>query len=640
MGVINSKNIKGVKGDENKSATNTGTEEPPPEEALAEDDLLMKEINKWKPFMKDIFALPNIISKLKSLELAEKTKIEEKKGIIVDSTNVKKFITGDKDFLPDVMLYFGEVGLKDIENTEIQEKEFKFDKEKAESISMPGDIKNLKKEATKEQINPIYDSIINATRVAKKHAVFRRIIRDYITDSDKFKDYMKKENISDSRQDILSGDLEAIDEAHQKIKAKEEETDKTGEEAKKGGGGGSDYNTSEDGGSLDSNSSSSERSSLHSDSSSEGGTLRSEDNQSLNSNYSGGIRVYGFRTAKELQENKSRADYKQFKKDARGDFDKKMYSFLADNEAMATFMDESSNQANLLKMVYYGKIPKKWINKEATNQKEAVAQALVDAINKYIPKEEEPPVNPADGAAAPEANGANGDENGEPPADENGGQSSAPPAKTENGGTSEGGTLQETPLSPPPENNNTVPSGGDQALQLADMFKNSLLETVGLQQNNHNATQNVSAEVTPTTTASLQTVQTGGGERENEKRKRKKKRKGKKKQVDEKKPKQINISINVGNKNIIIDETSSESDSDSSSSSSSSSSDSDSNTSSSCDDTTSSSSSSDNDDDEDGSNEQRKNKQHKKEQRKKEERKKEQRKKKQHKKKDKYVVNN
>ena len=36
-----------------------------------------------------------------------------------------------------------------------------------------------------------------------------------------------------------------------------------------------------------------------------------------------------------------------------------MYNFLADNEALATFMDEPTNQENLLKMVYYGKLKAK-----------------------------------------------------------------------------------------------------------------------------------------------------------------------------------------------------------------------------------------------------------------------------------------
>jgi hypothetical protein len=604
MGVVNSKNIKGVKGDGKQKTSGTPGEEgheegheEAPEETLVGDDLSMKEINKWKPFMKDMISLPDIANKIKDLELDEKIKIESKKGIIVDSTNVKKFTTGDKDFLPDVMLFFGDVGLKDSENPEI-----KFDKEKAESISMPGDIKNLKKEATKEQIAPIYESIINATRVAKKHSLFRRIINEYITESSRFKESMKKENISGSKEDILAGKEGASEEGHENIKNKEVE----GEEEKKEGGGDNDDNISD--------------SSFNSNSDSDRSSISNSSIDSNNSNYSGGVRIYGFRTAEELQENKRKDDYKQFKREVRGNFEQKMYGFLADNEAMATFMDDPTNEPNLLAMVYYGKIPKKWVNKEAEAEKQALAEALVKAINEYKPKEAAAPAAaPAGEEGAPEAEAPAGEEKtegeggpqakvAEPPKEP---EVAAKEEKAPQGGQS---APPPTPVSEETIKNIISNSAGEQALELADMIKSSILETAGFKN----------------PTSLPQAGGGGGGGGENERKKRKKKRG--KKQVDLKKPKHINISINVGNKNIIIDDTSSSS-SNSDSSSSDSDSDSSSSSSSSSSTSSSSSSSSSSDDEDDI-------KQHKKEQNKKKQNKKKQHKKKQHKnKKDKYVVN-
>ena len=99
------------------------------------DELSMKEVKKWKGFLSGILSLKEAKDKLKTLELDEKVKAEAKtpplyeKGIYLTADIVKKFASGDKEFVPDLKLFLG---------TGIPSKDapLKFDAAAAEPLSM------------------------------------------------------------------------------------------------------------------------------------------------------------------------------------------------------------------------------------------------------------------------------------------------------------------------------------------------------------------------------------------------------------------------------------------------------------------------------------------------------------------------
>ena len=382
------------------------------------DELSMKEVKKWKGFLSGILSLKEAKDKLKTLELDEKVKAEAKepplyaKGIYLTADIVKKFASGDKEFLPDLKLFLG---------TGIPSKDapLKFDAAAAEPLSMGtsswgAEVKTPKKEVTFEAVKPIFDKLIEAARIAKKHAVLRKIITEYVADLKTFKATEKAANISGAKDAITSGEEDAASKAKANIAegkgnpggdtppnppaakggseegGKDEGEEGEGEEEgdKEGEGEVSDEVSDEGEDKGDDEVSDDEDTDSHEEnvdeSDSDVGENTSPDGGSEGGDpLSGGVRIYGFRTAKELQENKQKDDYKKFKKEARGDFKEKMKTFFDDNEALAKFMD--TNEEPLLKMVYYGKIPGKWVDKSETTAKQQVNDALVAAINAYTP---------------------------------------------------------------------------------------------------------------------------------------------------------------------------------------------------------------------------------------------------------------
>jgi len=368
------------------------------------DELSMKEVKKWKGFLSGILSLKEAKDKLKTLELDEKVKAEAKepplyaKGIYLTADIVKKFASGDKEFLPDLKLFLG---------TGIPSKDapLKFDAAAAEPLSMGtsswgAEVKTPKKEVTFEAVKPIFDKLIEAARIAKKHAVLRKIITEYVADLKTFKATEKAANISGAKDAITSGEEDAASKAKANIaegKGNPGGDTPPNPPAAKGGNGG-EGGDEEGGDGSDVEGSDDEEGGDGSDGS-DGGSDKDTDPNASDSEVdedtlpnggseggdplSGGVRIYGFRTAKELQENKQKDDYKKFKKEARGDFKEKMKTFFDDNEALAKFMD--ANEEPLLKMVYYGKIPGKWVDKSETTAKQQVNDALVAAINAYTP---------------------------------------------------------------------------------------------------------------------------------------------------------------------------------------------------------------------------------------------------------------
>ena len=325
---------------------------------------------------------------------------------------------------------------------------------------------------------------------------------------------------------------------------------------------------------------------------------------------------------KNLQRKKQ---YKEFKKGQKADIKEKQILFMKDIPKLNKFIDTNENE--LMPIYSKSKIGK---NVDKSASKSSIITPLFEAVNSYIKEpdmagaagnEAEAPVNdaPEQGAEVPAATDA--EVPAEVPAATDAEVPAAAPAAATDAEVPAAASGNEAAAPAPPgggsggNNTSTTTSAGDQAIQLADMIKETLLktalETTGLQNPKSSASSNPiekAIEILPNTFAehNSSVPQTGGGitSEENEMKKRKKKR--------GKKPKHINISINVGNKNIIIDETSSSS--------------SNSDSSSSHDDTTSISSSSSDDEDNREKKNKNKNKQSKNKQSKN--------------KKGKYVVNN
>ena len=492
-------------------------------ETLSASELKMKNVNTWKSFLTDIIEMKEGKNDLKEVILVDKAKKDDEyinKGIVIDEKVIKNFTSGDGDYLPELILFIGDVGLKKNDGTEI-----KLDTAAALELSTTeagrkGPKQKLKKDVKFADIKKtIFNSIIEAARVAKKHTVYRRILKDYIADTDEFKKAMKEENISGAKDAIKAGEEDAAETAKAAIKEKEV--------PKEGGADGDNESVgsaSISGASISSSHSSMSNASISSNPSMSNASMSNasmsggSDDVSVSSNdsmvsggsdYEGGLNVIGFRNADDKLKNKRKADYKKFKKDVRADFATKQKAFFNDEVEMSKFMDE--NDAELLALYYNGKIPGKWINKDVPNEPTNMAEKLVNAINAYsIPEE---------GAPAAAAEGAEGE-----------GQAAS----------------EETPQAAATEN---------PVENIAAKVETEMPKALG-------GGDEVAPLAPPSVAAPTVSAQTGGGATKKKKRHTRKKRQC------------INISINVGDKNLIENETSSSS-SDSSTSSSSSSDDED-----------------------------------------------------------------
>ena len=517
-----------------------GTQES---ELESEEELLMKEIKKWKPLLKDVIDMKQSKKTIKKSILKEKVSkksgnIYVKKGIVIDSDIISKFVSGDNKYLPDLKLYIGlpeggddakkegegdagekkdegndakkegdagekkegegdddgekkeggnktynqnggEEGEEGEEGKEGEESKDsssdsgpaepmgKFDKSLAESISEDSSDgkKKLKKDADKNSVAQILTSIIEASKVANRHAVFRRIIVEYLADTKSLKKDMKEKNIKEEGNEIrnqksedstnwrgkktktevkgvdggsyggsdggsISSDGGSISSDGGSISSDGGSISSDGGSISSDGGsissdGGS---ISSDGGSIssDGDSISSDGGSISSDGgsiSSDGGSISSSnDNNSLSGGRVGRIWRNSEEKLADAEADELEGQYKDLKKEKRAEFDEKKKAFFDDHEAMAKFMDENSE--TLVILVYKGLKPGKWINKDSDGNaaKHDMVPKLTDVINAYIPKPKPgekgaaPPdgAAPADGAAPPPKGGGEEYGGGEP----------------------------------------------------------------------------------------------------------------------------------------------------------------------------------------------------------------------------------
>ena len=439
---------KGDKGDKGEK----GDEDKPAEDNKSKEELGKLEIMKWKPFLIDIVKL----DKTKDFILQDSIKKANtelyKKGIKVDHKLVTDFVNAtDQNMANDLVLFLGidnsPPPVKDVSGAttdsttagggggdppapaaaegaapaapDIQGQilvdpkgnPIKFEREKAESMA-DGDenAKHLKPDVRDENLKPMVQSIIDATEQAKKHLVFRKILAEYVTESDKFKAEFKDENINETKAEIKAGTEDAATDGKEKNKNKANDNQSDG--GQEGGDNssmsGGSYNSSMSGGSEYSGG---DNYSLGGDSNYSGMSGGSE-----YSNYSGGRVGRIWRNSEEKKEDKikdiRKKEYKSFKKETKAEFKRKQDLFFGDMIEFTKFMDDETNSKNLIKLIYSGKIPGKWVDKSHDTKnagpKIELAQALVKAINEYNPEGEAAPAAPEgeEGAAAPEEGAA------------------------------------------------------------------------------------------------------------------------------------------------------------------------------------------------------------------------------------------
>ena len=434
---------KGEKGDEDK----------PAEDNKSKEELGKLEIMKWKPFLIDIVKL----DKTKDFILQDSIKKANtelyKKGIKVDHKLVTDFVNAtDQNMANDILLFLGidnsPPPVKDVSGVTIDSttaggggdppapadgggdppapaaadapaaaegaapaapdiqgqilvdpkgNPIKFDREKAESMA-DGDenAKHLKPDVRDENLKPMVQSIIDATEQAKKHLVFRKIIAEYVTESDKFKAEFKDENINETKAEIKAGTEDAATDGKEKNKNKANDNQSDG--GQEGGDNssmsGGSYNSSMSGGSEYSGG---DNYSLGGDS-----NYSAMSGGSEYSNYSGGRVGRIWRNSEEKKEDKikdiRKKEYKSFKKETKAEFKRKQDLFFGDPIEFTKFMDDETNSKNLIKLIYSGKIPGKWVDKshdtKNSGPKIELAQALVKAINEYNPEGEAAPAAP------------------------------------------------------------------------------------------------------------------------------------------------------------------------------------------------------------------------------------------------------
>jgi len=449
---------KGDKGDKGEK----GDEDKPAEDNKSKEELGKLEIMKWKPFLIDIVKL----DKTKDFILQDSIKKANtelyKKGIKVDHKLVTDFVNAtDQNMANDLVLFLGidnsPPPVKDVSGAttdsttagggggdppapaaaegaapaaaegaapaapDIQGQilvdpkgnPIKFEREKAESMA-DGDenAKHLKPDVRDENLKPMVQSIIDATEQAKKHLVFRKILAEYVTESDKFKAEFKDENINETKAEIKAGTEDAATDGKEKNKNKANDNQSDG--GQEGGDNssmsGGSYNSSMSGGSEYSGG---DNYSLGGDS-----NYSAMSGGSEYSNYSGGRVGRIWRNSEEKKEDKikdiRKKEYKSFKKETKAEFKRKQDLFFGDMIEFTKFMDDETNSKNLIKLIYSGKIPGKWVDKSHDTKnagpKIELAQALVKAINEYNPEGEAAPAAPEgeEGAAGEEEGAAGG----------------------------------------------------------------------------------------------------------------------------------------------------------------------------------------------------------------------------------------
>ncbi len=502
-----------------------GDKGKPAEDNKSKEELGKLEIMKWKPFLIDIVKL----DKTKDFILQDSIKKANtelyKKGIKVDHKLVTDFVNAtDQNMANDILLFLGidnsPPPVKDVSGVTIDSttagggggdppapadgggdppapaaaegaapaaaegaapaapdiqgqilvdpkgNPIKFDREKAESMA-DGDenAKHLKPDVRDENLKPMVQSIIDATEQAKKHLVFRKILEEYVTESDKFKAEFKDENINETKAEIKAGTEDAATDGKEKNKNKANDNQSDG--GQEGGDNssmsGGSYNSSMSGGSYNSSMSggsynSSMSGGSYNSSMSGGSEYSGGDNYSLggDSNYSGmsgGSEYSGgrvgriWRNSEEKKEDKikdiRKKEYKSFKKETKAEFKRKQDLFFGDMIEFTKFMDDETNSKNLIKLIYSGKIPGKWVDKSHDTKnagpKIELAQALVKAINEYNPEGEAAPAAPEGEEGA--AGEGEGEGEGAAPAPEEG--AAAPvPEGVEKGASGEGVAIQ------------------------------------------------------------------------------------------------------------------------------------------------------------------------------------------------------
>jgi len=345
MGVINSKNIKGVKGDENNNGFTNPDEEnnaevpdEAPEEALSGDEVEMKKQNnmkKWAPFFKELFKNPDFKLHIKAGIKVNNEISENNNKLIANEPDIEKYLNGDKDYIDYITDDLDKIYLFNPPETKAL-----FEELTKGSEDQP--IRTLSKEITGaaliEKMKEIAKKILPNIQRAVKHKGLTEVI-NYLVDTDEFKEEHKKTNISPEKDSIMKGEKSANEAALKK--ENDAEADPEAEAEAEAEAEPEPEPKPEEGG---------DTASIHSGGSSlSGGSLsgdslssRSLSSRSLSGgSLSGGSVDEGGGVFKKSAEEKQ---YKEFKKGQKADIKEKQILFMKDIPKLNKFIDTNENE--------------------------------------------------------------------------------------------------------------------------------------------------------------------------------------------------------------------------------------------------------------------------------------------------------
>ena len=438
MGVTNSKRVydeepdedgKKGKGDKGADASGTGAadsgaadsgaagadasgnETPAPEAEKDVDKIKAENLRIWSPLFKDIFAMPearkklqNMIKNLPADKYSEKKiKVTEKDAdaYLSDSGPLSDYFREDldKNYLPDLYDTFTKLSVPGDNGTKkmMSLDHLKENKEQAEKFT--------------KFIPLLINLLIPVFIKAVAFDVFVKLLKDLI-ETKEFKAYQKENIIGDKKEDILSGKT-SKEEAAIEVKEGNPNAPPAGEPAAAEPAAAAEEKT---------------------------GGAEQVGGEGINDMPVEAVHGEGV-LVEEGGGNSNKKDYKEFKKEQRGDFTEKQTAFFSDTPKLEKFLLE--NEDSLLDMVN---------NKKSDKKTDMIAKTF-EAINNYVKEPDtegfaaNPPPPPpgaegeaagaagADGAAA----GKDGEKKDGKPEEKPEEKGAAPPAATGGATMQEGG---------------------------------------------------------------------------------------------------------------------------------------------------------------------------------------------------------
>ena len=399
-----------------------GEEAPAPEAEKDVDKIKAENLRIWSPYYKDFFAFPEARKKLQNVI----------KNLPEDKYSEKKIKVTEKDF----DAYLSDSGPLSEYFKEDLDKSFLSNENTYKSMigtSIPGDngtkklmdLTHIKDDKAKAEmftkLIPVWveEMFLPDVKKAVVYDALAKVMKDLIETKD-FKAYQKENIIGDKKEDILSGKT-SKEEAAIEVKEGNPNAPAAAEPAAEPAAAAAEEKTG--GAELD-------------------GMVQPD--VMVQNGGDDAVRVEAIQVEEGGGDNKK--DYKEFKKEQRGDFTEKQTAFFSDTPKLKKFIDE--NEDSLLDMIN-AKMMEKITRKKSDKKTDMIAKTF-EAINNYVKEPDtegfaaNPPPPPpgaegeaagADGAAA----GNDGEKKDAKPEEKPAAPPAAPPAATGGATMQEGG---------------------------------------------------------------------------------------------------------------------------------------------------------------------------------------------------------